>query len=183
MNGTKLYTDISQLSLVAGCSLTDIVTALPNNSIAMLYTNNSDRLVNDVPHPYGCLHIFKNTANRVTCKFWSSQDSTSYERVYNAEFVSDWKQVISNADLEVNTAKIGNCAAKTVTTYYVKFDTPFSSAPIVVATLNLHTENANNSDITITVSNVTNAGFNIRYINNTDNQISNGTVNWIAIRK
>ena len=100
MNGTKLYTDISQLSLVAGCSLTDIVTALPNNSIAMLYTNNSDRLVNDVPYPYGCLHIFKKVANRVTCKFWSSRDSTSYERVYNAEFVSDWKQVISNADLD-----------------------------------------------------------------------------------
>ena len=94
-----------------------------------------------------------------------------------------WNDFLTNADLEVNTAKIGNCAAKTVTTYYVKFDTPFSSAPIVVATLDLHTENANNSDITITVSNVTNAGFNIRYINNTDSQISNGTVNWIAIRK
>ena len=65
----------------------------------------------------------------------------------------------------------------------MKFDTPFSSTPIVVATLDLHTENITNSDITITVSNVTNAGFNIRYINNTDNQISNGTVNWIAIRK
>ena len=77
---------------------------------------------------------------------------------------------------------LGTVPANEVTTKHIDFESDFSSTPVVVASLNIVTDLTLYSDVSVLATEATTKGFNLRLLNNTNNDFT-ATVDWIAISK
>lgn len=77
---------------------------------------------------------------------------------------------------------IGTIPANQVTVKHIDFGTTLSSAPVVVAALNIVTNLTLYNGVSVLATEATTTGFNLRLLNDTNNEFV-ATVDWIAVCK
>lgn len=99
----KFYYNPTQLGLDYGCSVLDIINAMPDNSIFTCYTS-AYLTIMGTPETVGILQVVKNIINRCAltyrCTGGTAIDKI-YTSVYNKSNIDDieWKTLITNSDL------------------------------------------------------------------------------------
>lgn len=104
-NMVKTYSGIGQLGLKRGCSVNEIISKLPINSIFQQAQGALGEPIIDTPVPYGILHIIKTTDYFVSVTFTQMTIKNSSVRVYSAKYINgkieSWDRILTEEALGI----------------------------------------------------------------------------------